>query len=158
MDNSCSASVSVVSSMNERQIKKGKLIISLKNDTDHKLKGKMDILNKIRKQKEAHLSLNQSNGSVSNESSTSGSVSGSVNDIEASDSLSQVVLKQQCLLKKLNNENVKLIEENHNLRNAISNSNVDLAEENESLKQQLHISQQCSAHFIKKYYKTLNML
>ena len=150
-------SVSVSHSTNEKQIKKDKIIFSLKNDIDHKLKGKQDILNKIRKQKETQ--LNQSNNSTSNQSSASRSVGDSIGHIEATDSLDQVIIKQQCLLNKLNNENVRLIEENRNIRNNASASlNVDLAVVNESLKQQLHISQQCSAHFLKKYYKTLNLL
>ena len=124
-----------------------KIMLSLKNDKSHALKGKLDLLNKIRKQKEANAlrAIPRDNQFKIDQTTDS--------------SVESVILKQQNLLSKLNSENMGLIEENEKLRKTLcqrsNESKQDLLVREQSLKQQLHLSQQYSIHFLNKYFNVL---
>jgi hypothetical protein len=134
-----------VSNRSEFAKKKEIVITRLKNDSTHSLKGKYDLLNKIRKQKEEHLAK-----AIKIESQT----------VEDS-TVENVILKQQNLLQKLNNENINLIEENEKLRKKLEitsstrESNSEWLDREQSLKEQLHLSQKYSVHFLSKYVNVL---
>jgi hypothetical protein len=135
----------VVSKRLEFAKKKEIIITRLKNDATHSLKGKYDLLNKIRKQKEEHLAKETKINSQTAEDST----------------VENVILKQQNLLQKLNNENIDLIEENEKLRKLLAKksstreSNSEWLDREQSLKEQLHLSQKYSVHFLSKYVSVL---
>ena len=126
--------------------KKERIIASLKNDSNHSLKGKLDLLNKIRKQKEANATRESQ---IKN------------NPQAAEESVENVILKQQNLLQKLNSENVHLIEENEKLRKFLLNKSKaqetkkEFLERERSLREQLHLSQKYSVHFLNKYVSVL---
>jgi len=140
----------MVSIQSELSKKKEKIILSLKNDKNHALKGKLDLLNKIRKQKEANATRKTSNDHIQ------------INfEHLPEESIESVILKQQNLLSKLNRENIDLIQENAELKkilvqkSTVQESNADLLEREQSLKEQLHLSQKYSAHFYKRYVNVL---
>jgi len=127
--------------------KREQIIARLKNDSNHSLKGKLDLLNKIRKQKESNATRESQ---VNNNPQAA-----------AEESVENVILKQQNLLQKLNSENVHLIEENEKLRKFLSNkstaqeSKKEFLERERSLREQLHLSQKYSVHFLNKYVSVL---
>jgi hypothetical protein len=126
--------------------KREQIIARLKNDSSHSLKGKLDLLNKIKKQKEANATRESQ---IKN------------NPQAVEESVENVILKQQNLLQKLNNENVHLIEENEKLRKILLNqstaqeSTKEFQERERSLKEQLHLSQKYSVHFLNNYVSVL---
>jgi hypothetical protein len=126
--------------------KREQIIARLKNDSSHSLKGKLDLVNKIKKQKEANATRESQ---IKN------------NPQAAEESVENVILKQQNLLQKLNSENVHLIEENEKLRKFLLNkstaqeSTKEFQERERSLKEQLHLSQKYSVHFLNKYVSVL---
>jgi len=140
----------VVSIQSEMSKRKEKLILSLKNDKNHALKGKLDLLNKIRKQKQATSLRKTSNDNTQIKLEHLPEVS-----------IESVILKQQNLLSKLNRENIDLIQENAELKqilvqkSTVQELNADLLEREQSLKEQLHLSQNYSAHFLKQYVNHL---
>ncbi|CAF1144791.1 unnamed protein product [Brachionus calyciflorus] len=112
-----------------KQIKKRKLLEKLKHERFESMKGSSVILDKIKKQRESFES-------------------------RIMDNKERIIFKQQRLVKQLNHENEKLIQENSNLKSDLIQANHDkeileiqsqeLNEQNECLKEQLKISQSYS--------------
>jgi hypothetical protein len=138
----------VVRKESDLAIKREQIIARLKQDSNHSLKGKLDLLNKIRKQKESN---------ATRESQFNNNPQAAA----AEESVENVILKQQNLLQKLNSEHVHLIEENDKLRKFLSNkstaqeSKKEFLERERSLREQLHLSQKYSVHFLNKYVSVL---
>lgn len=125
--------------LDQQVIKKQKIMSRLKESSFSSMKGSSTLMEKLNKQRLAKQQMKDS------------------------EEVNTIIQKQQSIVMQLNDENIKLIEENTRLKhmadyreeqmNQLVTENLDIIEQNSSLKKQLSIAQKNSSRRLKDLSK-----